>query len=346
MLSNHACPSAALALHVATHSNCPSGLWHDRISSLLQVPHMVILNIGANKGYNLVDYAQRYTETNVTKRAWLRLLTHASPPCVHTCGGQCNAAYERKQKPAAGAERRRLELHAFEVMPANSELLQQLVAATGLPAEVHRVAVGNASSGSIFIPVLGSGSERASVSLAPPPATSTSGSSSTGKQAGGGVQQLASVPMTTVDAFMTTRRITRTQFVSIDTEGFDGLVLQGMQRTLSERRVDIIEFEYSVRWFKWLGRQGLQHTLDGLLMKGYSCFWQDRRGQLAEASGACWSEPPARLMERPPYRNLVCSHRQDVLQVFRNLDVAVTCKVCDSCACAATSSVCKKECKK
>ena len=121
------------------------------------------MNVGANKGYNLVEYAQRYTDTNVTKSTWFHLLTNVASPkcetsCVGTCGGSCDAR-PRRLKVEAGATVRRLELHAFELMPANGLLLQQLVTATGLPAEVHRTGVSNAS-GTMLVQVRPGGSEK------------------------------------------------------------------------------------------------------------------------------------------------------------------------------------------
>lgn len=320
-----------LALHVATHSNCPNSHWHDSIRGLLEQPRMAILNVGANKGYNLVEYVQRYSTSNLTKGRWKYLLEHeASPPCSHQCGSQCaNALRRRERLPKMKGIA--LSLHAFEAMPANVKMLRQLVAATGLSATVHGVAVGNLSSASLMVPVLQSGSEKAAVSLAEP--------------AGGYKVPMQRVPATSIDAFLDAQRIERAQLVSIDVEGFDGLVLQGMARALAARRVDVLEFEYSTKWQRVAGPDGLRHATDRLLAAGYPCFWQDNRGELSEASGRCWRERSARFAPgKPPFRNLVCSHRADVLAAFRKLDVATTCTRCETCLCARSSLDCKESC--
>ena len=330
------CATVDLILQVSKHSSCPSGLWHDRISPLLSAPNMVILNVGANKGYNLVEYAQRYTRTNVTKSAWFHLLTNVASPkcetsCLGTCGGSRDVRAKRHKRPApaaeAGATVHRLELHAFELMPANGRLLQQLVTATGLPAEVHRTGVSNAS-GTMLVQVRPGGSEKGMLvpwSLAGVPSTTT-------------------VPVTTIDAFMEARDIERAQLVSIDTEGSDGLVLQGMSRTLAARKADVVDFEYSTMWAKWSGRHGLRDALAQLVSAGYACFWQDDRGMLAETSGACWSDLLANLNTPPAWRNLVCSHRPDVLRTLRGLDIASKCTHCATCPCSKTSKVCRSAC--
>ena len=327
------CATVDLILQVSKHSSCPSGLWHDHISPLLSAPNMVILNVGANKGYNLVEYAQRYTDTNVTKSTWFHLLTNVASPkcetsCVGTCGGSRDARH-RRLKAEAGATVQRLELHAFELMPANGLLLQQLVTATGLPAEVHRTGVSNAS-GTMLVQVRPGGSEKGM--LVPWSLAGVSRDSTT------------MVPVTTIDAFMEARNIESAQLVSIDTEGSDGLVLQGMSRTLAARKADVVDFEYSTMWGKWSGRHGLRDALAQLVSAGYACFWQDDRGMLAETSGACWSDLLANLNTPPAWRNLVCSHRPDVLRTLRGLDVASKCTRCATCPCSRTSKVCRSAC--
>ena len=107
------------------------------------------------------------------------------------------------------------------------------------------------------------------------------------------------------------------QVLSIDTEGFDGLVLQGAAAALRARRIDVLEFEYSGR-----GRsQGsLAQTLTSLGDAGYVCFWMGNGGNggvLAQASGECWRD----CFVQPDggrWSNLICSHRADVLAIFRN----------------------------
>ena len=85
----------ALAEQVARHSSCPGSLWHDRIASILDEgggdEGVTILNVGANKGYNLVEYAQRYAyRTNVTLAKWRHLMQHVvTPRCARQCDGQC-----------------------------------------------------------------------------------------------------------------------------------------------------------------------------------------------------------------------------------------------------------------
>merc|ERR1711998_384171 len=52
-------------------------------------------------------------------------------------------------------------------------------------------------------------------------------------------------PVTTIDAFMETHGVPHAHFASIDTEGEDPLVMFGMARTLAEKRIDVLEFEFN-----------------------------------------------------------------------------------------------------
>ena len=122
-------------LRVAAYSTCPSGLWHESVAPLLAAPQMVMLNIGANKGYNLLEFAQRYSAqipTNLTHQQWYAMLMRHG--CVAQCCGVCGLCKAPRIKQQASAE---LHMHAFELQPANAEMLRQMVAAANLPVTVH-----------------------------------------------------------------------------------------------------------------------------------------------------------------------------------------------------------------
>jgi len=294
----------ANAVDIGRHSNCPSDHWQDVIAPMLAAPlttpsgDVVMLNIGANKGYNLAEFLQRYTASNVTNARWHRLMMkRASPPCGLQCCGVCIVCHRPRIVQRAAAAK--VQLHAFELQPSNQELLQQLTALTGAPIEVHGVAVSN-YSGSVY--------------------TRDAGKPGYESVAASHTRKARSIErkVTTVDAFMAARGLQRVQMVSVDTEGWDGLVLGGMSDSLRQRRIDVVEFEYMRAWKQHMGERGLQHTLaymDGL---GYSCYWQGNRGALAQASGECWREEfHTRISHR--WSNLVCSHRKDVLAAFRGM---------------------------
>lgn len=287
------------AVEIGRHSNCPSDAWHDRVAPLLasasaRSGEVVMLNIGANKGFNLADWMQRYTAADISNKQWHALMmTKAEPTCRRQCCGMCLICHRGRSVQRATA---RLSLHAFELQPSNERLLRQLVGFSGAPVEVHASAVSN-YTGTVFTRDTGS-----------PGYESVAAQKTWSKRA---------VPrnVTTVDAFLAAREIDRVALASVDTEGWDGFVLRGMARALEAKRIDVVEFEYVRAWKQHLGERALDSTLRWLHGLGYACFWQGNRGALAQASGACWSEA---FHERISHRwsNLVCSHRADVLAAF------------------------------
>jgi len=123
---------------------------------------------------------------------------------------------------------------------------------------------------------------------------------------------------TTVPTAHFLRQPRRAHLVSIDTEGWDSLVLQGMSRALAEHRIDVVEFEYMRAWKRIAGEFSMRTTLQWLDSLGYTCFWQGNFGALAEASGNCWQDAFHRQISHR-WSNLVCSYRPDIVRVFREI---------------------------
>ena len=300
-------PSAATPCHVdgvdiGRHSNCPSDAWHDRVAPLLAAngnADFVMLNIGANKGYNLAEWMQRYTAADISNKRWHQLMMkEASPPCALQCCGVCLICHRGRMKQRADVGPR-LRMHAFELQPSNERLLRQLVALSNAPVEVHGTAVSNVS-GTVFTRDSGAPGYESVAALTRAPA-----------------RKALTRNVTTVDAFLASRGIQRVALVSVDTEGWDGFVLRGMHGALQRKAIDVFEFEYMRAWKQHLGVTALADTLRWLDGLSYTCFWQGNRGALAQASGGCWiSDFQSRISHR--WSNLVCAHRPDVLDVLRD----------------------------
>lgn len=332
-------------LKVAAYSTCPSGLWHARIAPMIAEPEMIMLNVGANKGYNLVEFVQRYTSSasNLTHAAWYaRLMAYG---CQAQCCGVCASCRATRIPQQASAK---VHLHAFELQPANAQLLRRMVAAADLPVTVHSTAVSNSSGGVVY----------------------TSNDIKPGSESFGIVRRHHSTqhvarPVTTVDAFMQEQRIARAHLVSIDTEGArsvpcgmlhlvpflrirhvhrisalpppdmgkpeqhpllcmtasrageDPLVLFGMARVLTERRVEVVEFEYNRKWKAVLrSARPMAPVIEWMRERGYYCFWQGNKGALAQLSGTCYREE-TRNRFGFARSNAVCTHRPDVIAALR-----------------------------
>ena len=90
-----------------------------------------------------------------------------------------------------------------------------------------------------------------------------------------------------------------------------------MQHALSERRIDVLEFEYNRKWKAVLRHpRPMAPVIEWLYRRGYVCFWQGNKGVLAQLSGHCYQEE-TRNRFGFARSNAVCSHRADILAVFR-----------------------------
>ena len=65
------------SLEVAKRSGCPAGRWQDVIAPLLASTakgrNLTFVNVGANKGYNVAEFLQRYSHgasSTPTSVAW------------------------------------------------------------------------------------------------------------------------------------------------------------------------------------------------------------------------------------------------------------------------------------
>ena len=74
------------AVDIGRHSNCPSDRWQDVIAPMIAAPvgaptgEVVMINVGANKGFNLAEFLQRYSGSNLTNTRWHRLVRHCPVP--------------------------------------------------------------------------------------------------------------------------------------------------------------------------------------------------------------------------------------------------------------------------
>ena len=131
------------------------------------------------------------------------------------------------------------------------------------------------------------------------------------------------------------------QHCSIDTEGWDPLVLEGFHKTLAARRVPTVAFEYIARgyWrhpmmrlsprsraartpacgeggqFPPMEQRRLGEVLERLTSFGYACFFQVAGGGLVPASVPCWHPRYANV----GWANLLCAHEPRVVRLFRRL---------------------------
>ena len=261
--------------------------------------------MGANKGYNVAEHMGRWSRHAVSAAVWHReVLAYAREHKrgflkTYACGncGACKSAAPPVHARSGG------RMHLLELTAANRELLRHLVKVAGLERDVHvhDLAASNAS-GFIEMRRTMAGDERASL---------THGSA---RKCDGCTER---VQVVTLDEFVARQQLGPVYTVSIDTEGSDGKVLEGMDGMLRRRQAAIVEFEVQRSGFRKADGRSLHGALQRLERFGYSCFWQFPDA-LVPASGECWRE---RFGQKLRWSNMLCAHEPAV--VSRLLALAV-----------------------
>lgn len=143
----------------------------------------------------------------------------------------------------------------------------------------------------------------------------------------------AEIATTTVDEFSAARELARIDWLTLDAEGWDGMILRGAERMLSERRVSVLEFEFSPRAWALALRVSeaeataqLSDVLGMVQRRGYRCFWQGGRVMRPPASAG--AAPPPLLAEVGQLAgcvaigrvgNVVCAHAAPVVEKLQGL---------------------------
>jgi len=230
-----------------------------------------------------------------------RLCDFQATPCG-VCGA-CSAQPPRRSESPHG-----VRLYAIDLLGSNAKLVRHLLAVHGMNGTVIHAAAGNQTGTAWTATFKGrTGNEGASAKLQ--------------EQRGNTVP----IPMVTVDSFSAARELQEIDLLSIDVEGWDALVIEGAETLLRERRIHMLEFEYSNqgKWSVCLGcnpgtllqRRSLRSTLRLLWRYGFTCLWQGDHGLLAPANGPAWCGAfDFRLRS-----NLICTHLEHVLSAWKPL---------------------------
>ena len=309
-------------------SGCPPTSWSEVLAEQLPQPSPVTLvNVGANKGWAAAEFFGRWSQR---PPKWLQkwrdvIVDYGVKNSKNTLKtmpfGQCTREMEHAaQNPAARHSRRGARVHMLELNPTNCALLRHIVSALGLEekAHIHCFPASNASQTIYYEPGV-PGHEKSSIHIT--------------KKFRACIKRKACASSTTVtlDDLFAQQGLSSAYQVTIDAEGADALVLEGMQGLLRRKAVRLLEFEYVRGRGFWSRRERERRDLDSVLIKlqqfGYECFWQSAmgpplRGELSQAaltprlvpaSPPCWQ--PA--MAQTWWSNLVCAHEEAALTVLR-----------------------------
>ena len=147
------------ALAVAKRSKCPSSHWKDALSPWLWANSsfrgdapLVYVNAGANKGFAVAEFLQRFHDeggSSPSNREWHKSIKSIKPSGMFGCGmcSACKDAY-----PAASVRRNvSVRVFAFELLKPNHWLLTKLFEKHRVPGRAYHAAVSN-YSGTAYAP--------------------------------------------------------------------------------------------------------------------------------------------------------------------------------------------------
>jgi len=284
-----------LALFAKYKTNCPSEPWYWDWQATLNVNEFVGLEIGCNKGtdalMNLraftastlvdIDSFEKHTKLkeyvcNFDRERWKSLLYLTKPRAKkyrHYC---IEAAVEN-----AGAVR-----EATSILKLDK-----------LGLSVHHVAVSSSSKPStIKFPFIKPGTENVGIGTSHDK-----------------FKHFYDVQVTTVDEFVSEKKINQVDVLKIDTEGNDALVLTGAVKTLVLMKPSYLMFE-NHKVGHWATVK-LKDVIDFLDAVDYDCFWATNSDKLIRITG-CWASA---YDIKKKWSNIACHHRyRDDLRLIMN----------------------------
>ncbi len=281
---------------------CP-GPWLEELSNAHPRPSApVMINVGANKGYSAQEFLAAWSAPEraaaLTGKAWGSAIreyakhVHSKTLRDRYCGncGDCRRLPPTPQG-AVGAH-----AHLLELVGVNRALLRSLVRVFGLESSVsvHDFAASNLTQNISFEKsgIFPGGERTIATKAAPLPI---------------GGKAMESVRAVALDDFFEARGLSQVYLVSIDTEGHDALVLEGMRRAIRRRAVSLIEFEVNNLGYWHRGARAdyrkVRDVAQMLGSSGYHCFWQTHSA-LVPLTGECWRDK----YEMRRWSNVLCAH--------------------------------------
>lgn len=184
---------------------------------------LTLFDVGSNKGLATLDMLSLWG------RQWRLALLHKHPTL-------CKTMSPSLCEPTA------LQLYAFDLLPDNARLLEQIRHEFGLGSNVHThaLAMKEAPGAPIVVCRQASilGTETTSIRDSTLP-----------RKLQGADRICSSVHTESIDHFLSSRpQIRHVHVLKIDAEGYDAAVLTGAENLLAARRVDVVIFECCHLW--------------------------------------------------------------------------------------------------
>lgn len=254
---------------------------------------IVIVNIGANKGYTVADkYAFWVPQSGINPRSMHSLIKKEYPSFSRACGACKECLFDGPS--SLDIKREHLDLlKVFAVEPSitNVNLLRKVKDWIGSDSFNVVHAAGLDYTGTVTFPVTELGYEKGFV----------------GQNPGKGKTTIE-IPSITVDDFVKENNLRIIDILSIDTEGFDPLVLEGAHEVISNQKAKTIFFEYHMVGYWRRNAETsykLEETVNFLDFHGYDCYIEGQ-DEVLRMTG-CWDP----VFEFRMWSNILCVLRSD-----------------------------------
>ena len=177
---------------------------------------------------------QRVTPANFTNQDWLQAMREFHKGPIHTACGACRACQDAPapKLPDVAARPRHLEVHAFEMLTTNTAWLRWAFELFRVNGNITQAVVSNITRrNAFFVPR----PSRARLGMENGLAFASSTAIRARHQS-----RFEHMNTISLDDYISRNRIGHVHLISIDTEGFDALVLEGLDATLSKGAVDLV----------------------------------------------------------------------------------------------------------
>jgi FkbM family methyltransferase len=267
-------------------TNCPADhRWMAEMAALDGSPDKVILNIGCNKGNDVIQAMELWDPKGADATTkWFDYYETVLKSSHFVC------PVTKTKKPGsqttANGGRAPLGI-CVEAMPANAKALDTAAKELGYKMDSLKIIHAAASDKTV------------------PGATVKFPDGAVGAETGSIGVGNVDVPLVTVDSLVSELALSKVDLLIIDTEGHDPAVIRGAEKTLPITRYITFEVHRDLTDTAW-GKTSLASIIKLLDTHGFECYWAGNRGQLMNIQ-RCWSSQ----FEVGTWANVACVKRTD-----------------------------------
>lgn len=306
---------------VLRNLSCGVGWFEQAVAQQPRVRPIVHVQVGSALGYSLANFLALWVDPSLTPQKWhkklkqygnrntgrlVRSIRSNSCPC-----GKCDRRQVRTHTRKGG------KAHVLELHAGKRALMRSVLNVAGYTknVRVHPLAASN-FSGALWP----EGEARNVAEMAElrfDNGTKKCEGESCDEREKASAEQVRSI---TIDDFLARERIGIVFSVTIDVDGFDPLILEGMRRSLEYKAVAVVDFGISRGGFwtthekgkRFGDRRELGAVVEKMAGFGYTCFWRNQR-DLLPISGECWRKGYERIRKQS---RIVCAHEKNVVDIM------------------------------